>query len=303
MAGTFDPAVLHNMAAGLDDDSSVVEVDQEELRRVGSTEARRRCGSLKLAARIVGLATASGVDVSDAEVLQSMETILARLSSLRDIGLSVVEADRRSQDFPAIYNSVTSAMLDVVTEEWKWGRLPSGGGRVLSGELVKKLLDGVVKISPERFDPAQVGVDLSTVRRLAVLEALPKLYGLVNMFDYFQANPQKMVQRLLASVVQLAEFHAGLMTDDALPDLAQRSILQRMYGVSAGLMCEVFKAEAVADVARLRELPPDDRSFEVAQYERLGGMQFDHVLARHREVMDRMLDTANLILESRQKPQ
>lgn len=303
MAGLFDPAALHNMSASLDDDSSVVEVDQEELRRIGNAEARRRCGSLKLAARIVGVATASGVDVSDAEILQSMQTILARLSSLRDIGLSVVKADRSSQDFPAIFNSVTSAMLDVVTEEWKWGRLPDGGVRALSGELVEKLLEGAVKISPERFDPAQVGLELSTVRRLAVLEALPKLYGLVNMFDYFQASPQKMVQRLLSSVVQLAEFHAGLMTDEALPEFARCSILQRMYGVSAGLMCEVFKAEAVVDVTRLRDLAPDDRSFAVAQYERLGGMQFDHVLARHREVMDRMLDTANLILESRQKSQ
>ena len=303
MTGFFDPVALHNLSASLDDDSSVVEVDEDELRRIGSAEARRRCGSLKLAARIIGLATASSVEASDAEVLQSMEVILARLSSLRDVGLSVVGADRSSQDFPAVFNAVTSAMLDVVTEEWKWGRLASGGVRTLSGELVEKLLDGAVRVSPERFDPVQAGVEISTVRRLAVLEALPALYGLVNMFDYFQARPQKMVERLLGSVVQLAEFHAGLMTDHALPEFARRSILQRMYGVSVGLMCEVFKAEAVVDVARLRDLTPDDRSFAIAQYERLGGMQFDHVLARHREVMDRMLDTANLILESRQKSQ
>lgn len=76
-----------------------------------------------------------------------------------------------------------------------------------------------------------------------------------------------------------------------------------MYGVSVGLMCEVYKAAAYRDVLRLREMPELDRSVVIAQYEHLGGMKYDHVLDGHRAAMDRMLDTANLILESRQRPQ
>jgi len=50
-------------------------------------------------------------------------------------------------------------------------------------------------------------------------------------------------------------------------------------------------------------MPELDRSVVIAQYEHLGGMKYDHVLDGHRAAMDRMLDTANLILESRQRPQ
>jgi len=302
VSGVFDPAALHNLEASLDDDSAIVEVDADELRRISSAESRRRCGSLKLAARIIGVATATSSEMDDGQVLASMQRVLERLSSLRQIALKLVEVERGSPDFPAVFNSITSTMLDAVTEEWKWGRLLGDDHRVLSASVIEKLLESVFLASPERFDAAQAGVDVSTVRRLAVLDVMPKLYGLVNMFDYFQASPQRMVERLLSSVVQLAEFHAGLMTDEPISSLVGRSVLQRMYGVSAGLMCEVFKAEAAADVARLRELQPDDRSFAIAQHERLGGMAYDHVLERHRETMDRMLDTANLILESRQKP-
>ena len=301
MTSSFDPSALHNLDISLDDDSRIVEVDEDELRRIGSAEVRRRCDGLKLAARIVGVATACSAELSDSELLQSMSQILERLSVLREVGLSVVGVDRASPDFPAAFNAVTGSMLNVVTEEWKWSRIKPDGQNLLSSDLIKKLLDTAVRCSPERFESEQAGLELSTVRKLAVLEAMPKLFGLTNMFDYFQSTPERMVERLLASVVQLAEFHAGLLTDEVASSLAARSILQRMYGVSTGLMCEVFKAEAAADVTRLRELTPEDRSFAIAQYERLGGMPYDHVLARHRQAMDRMLDTANLILESRQK--
>ncbi len=298
----FDPAALQSLGSALDDDSTIVEVDADELRRVAGADVRRRCAGLKLASRIVGLATATSAELDDAALLRSMDEIMQRLSSLRQIGLAVVGADKDSRDFPAVFNAVTSAMLDVVTEEWKWRRVDPDKARLLPSGMIVKLLDATVQMQPERFERDSAGVDLATARRLCVLEAIPKLYGLANLFDYYQANLNAMVGRLLGAVVDQAELHSSLLAS-ASATFAEQAILQRMYGVSVGLMCEVYKAAAYRDVLQLREMPELDRSIVIAQYERLGGMKYDHVLDGHRAAMNRMLDTANLILEARQKPQ
>lgn len=295
----FDPAALQSLDASLDDDNAIVEVDADELRRVASAEVRRRCAGLKLASRIVGLATATSAELDDEELLRRMTFVMRRLSLLRQVGLAVVGADKDSPDFPSVFNAVTSAMLDVVTEEWKWRRVDPDKSRLLPPGMIARLLDATVKMQPERFERDSAGVDMATVRRLCVLKAIPKLYGLVNLFDYYQTNLDAMVGRLLRAVVEQAEMHASLLA----PAFAEQAVLQRMYGVSVGLMCEVYKAAAYRDVLRLREMPELDRSVVIAQYEHLGGMKYDHVLGGHRAAMDRMLDTVNLILESRQRPQ
>lgn len=299
----FDPSALQSLDASFDDDSSIVEVDEDELRRIAGAEARRRCSGLKLAARIIGVATANGSDLDDAGVLRSMSEFMRRLSLLRQVALSVIGAEKDSPDFPSIFNAVTSAMIDVATEEWKWSRLAPGKSRQLPPGIIGKLLDVTIKAQPERFDYELAGGDMATSRRLCVLEAIPKLYGLINLFDYYQSNPATMIGRLMRAVVEHAELHASLMATPSSPSFAEQAILQRMYGISTGLMCEVYKAAAYRDVMRLREMPELDRSVVIGQYEHLGGMKYDHVIEQHREVMERMLDTANLILESRQRPQ
>ncbi len=296
----FDPALLHSLGASLDDESSVVEVDDGELRQVAEVDLRRRCASLKLASRIVGLATAASAELNDNELLGAMESTMRRLALLRQAGLVVVGVDKASPDFSAVFNAVTSAMLDVVTEEWKW-RQVADNTRLLSPGVIAKLLDSVIRMQPERFERVSSGLDMATVRRLSVLSVMPKLYGLVNFFDYYQKDTDAMTERLLRAVVEQAEIHANVLIAAAAPVFAEQAVLQRMYGVSAGLMCEVYKSSAYRDVFRLREMPELERSVVIAQYERLGGMKYDHVLNGHRESMDRMLDTVGLILESRQR--
>lgn len=193
----FDPAALQSLDASLDDDSAIVEVDADELRRVAGAEVRRRCAGLKLASRIVDTLRQRRVpNLMTKKFLRSMTEVMLRLSSLRQVGLAVVGADKDSPDFPSVFNAVTSAMLDVVTEEWKWRRVDPDKSRLLPPGLIAKLLDATVKMQTERFERDSAGVDMATARRLCVLEAIPKLYGLVNLFDYYQTNPDAMVSRL-----------------------------------------------------------------------------------------------------------
>lgn len=294
----FDPSALQIFGVSFDEESILIE---EDLKHIADESARRQCGALKLAARIVGIATANSAELDDAGVLRSMSEVMTRLSSLRHVALSIIGADKNSTDFPAVFNAVTNAMLDVVTEEWKWGQLAPGESRKLPPNLIAKLIDMAVTAQPYRFDKNTVGIETALARRLCLMEAIPRLHGLVNLFDYYQKTPDVMVERLMRSVVENAEFHTELLVKASAPLLEEGVILSRVYGISTSLMCEVYKAAAYRDVMHLRSMPELDRSIVIAQYEHLGGMKYDHILDDHQVAMERSIDTANLILESRQK--
>lgn len=295
----FNPSALMNLDSSLGDESEVVRAGEDELRRIAGAEVRRKCAALKLASRIVGIAAAGREGVDDADVLRSMEVLVARMNALRKTALKVVGVQRESQDYTAAFNAVTGAVMDVLTEEWKWARVGEGG-KPFAVEALGKLLDMAVGHGP-MYLPADDSGDLKTVRRLCVMEAIPKVWGLVNMFDYYQPQREPMVSRLARAVSEQAEAHAGLLYSDASPTFGIRAIVQRMYGVSTGLMCEVYKEIAARDVARLRSMPELDRSVYLMGVEQTG-LKYDHIIQRHREVMDRTLETTKLILEA-QEPQ
>jgi hypothetical protein len=295
----FNPAALGSLDASLDDGSELVAVGEDELRRISGADVRRKCAGLKLASRIVGMASVGGRSTSDAEVLRSMEVLLSRMSVLRKSVVKSLGVGRDSPDYSATFNAVTNVVMDVLTEEWKWSRITEGG-RPLPVEALVKLLDMAVEHGPMYLDQDDSG-DLMTVRRLCVLEATPKVWGVVNMFDYFQPRREVMVARLLRAISEQAEVRAGALLSDASPTFAARSIVQRTYGVSTGLMCEVYKEAAAQDVARLRAMPELDRSVHLLGVERTG-MKYDHIISRHSEVMEKALETAKLVFEANGEP-
>jgi hypothetical protein len=300
MGGRFDPSALMSLSSSLGDDGEVISVGEDELRRIAGADVRRKCAGIKLASRIVGMATIGREDMNDADVLRSMQALMSRIGVLRKAALEAVGAERGSPDYKAAFNAVTNVVMDLLTEEWKWSRIGETG-RMLAVDGLGKLLEMAAGSGPVYLDMDDAG-DVATLRRLCILEAMPKLWAAVNMFDYYQPEREKMVARLARAVSEQAEAHANTLYSDTSPTFAIRALVQRMYGVSTGLMCEVYKDIAARDVARLRAMPELDRSVLLTQYERTG-MTYDHIIERHRTVMDRTLDMTNLILEAQKVPQ
>jgi hypothetical protein len=285
--------------SSIGDECEVVRANEDELRRIAGAEVRQKCASLKLASRIVAMASAQSNGIDDAMLLSSMETLIARMSAFRKTAMGIVGVNTSSLDYPATFNAITGVVMDILTDEWKWARL-NEKSKPLPVELLGKLLELAIGNGP-MYLPSDDSGDLKTVRRLCVLEAVPKVWGVVNMFDYFQPQREQMVARLVRAVSEQAEVHAGLLYSDASPSFAIKTIVQRMYAVSTGLMCEVYKEAAARDVARLRAMPEMDRAVHLMQIE-LTGLKFDHIIDRHRAVIDRTLDTTKLILESQNQP-
>lgn len=310
IAPSFNPAALQGLDASFgDDDATLVAASDEEIKRVAGADLRRKLAALKLAPRIVGMAMVqrgvsrtAGKDrapsemIGDADVLSTMRALLARLGSARKLALDAVGVGRESGDFAAAFNSSTSTVMDVLTEEWKCATLGGQAAIPFPLEHLGELLRDAVGNGPMYLDEDDSG-DLKTVRRLCVLESLPKLWAVANMWDYFQPERERLVARLARAVSEQAEAHAVVLYADATPSFAVRAIVQRMYATSAALMCEVYKESATGDVSRLRSMSEMDRSVLLARYEATG-MDYDHVIQRHRAVMDRALDTTRLILES-----
>jgi|GEM_PF-1626606 len=295
MDSGFDPAALMGFGTSLGDESEVVAVSDDELKRIAGAEVRRKCAGIKLAARIVGMATVGRDEPDDDVLLRQMQTLMSRLGVVRRAVLEATGVERGSGDFAAAFNVATNVAMDIVTEEWKWARV-GGMPKVLGGGELAKLLELVAEDGPV-FADVMEGGDMATLRQLCVLESLPKLWSVMNMFDYYQRDHEKVIARLAEAISEQAEYHSRLLYSDESPSFAVRAIVQRMYGVSGGLMCELYKDAAARDVERLRAMPDLDRSVMVAQYEQIG-MGFDHIIRRHQQVMDRMLDTTNMIIEA-----
>lgn len=301
--GNFDPQALYGLDQSLDDDSNIVQVDDDEVRRIAAAETRRRCAGIKLAARVVGMATAMSGDLTDAELLRSLESVMERVAAIRRSALSLLGVRPDAVDFAPAFNALTNAALDAVTEEWKWARLAPGHSRVLSAAVLMRLFEQAVgnQVADVVADGYGDVPDLALSRKLCMMEALPKVFSLVNLFDYYQADHDVMVQRLLKAVVDEAERRAEEVTPPGAITFTRQAVLQRMYGVSTGLMCEVYKHHASQDVVHLRTMAALDRSIMIARYERLGGMSYDHVIEAHAQTLKRVSEMSELITESQKR--
>jgi len=228
--------------------------------------------------------------------------VMVRIASIRQAGLGVLGVRPDAADFAPAFNALTNVALDVATEEWKWARLAPGKSRILSTSVLLRLFEQAVSHQAAGLMAGYSEIpDLRLARKLCTMEALPKVFGLVNLFDYYQPDHETMVQRLLEAVIIEAERQAQVLVPPNAITFTQQSVLQRLYGVSAGLMCEVYKYHAAQDVLRLRSMAPLDRSITIAQYERLGGMSYDHVVKAHAKALEWVSQVSELIIESQKR--
>jgi hypothetical protein len=298
-AGVFNPAALLGGADSFDE-VEVVPLSEEEIRRVSTPILRRKLAGLRMGAGIVSMATSMRGDMDDESILKAMHGFVARMSAIRAQVLAACGVDKASSEFPVAFNAATAASLEVAASEWRFARLGEGV-RPFPVETVGKLLDLAGAGGPLMSAP-RASLDLATTRRLAALATLTKMWSAVNMFDYFQPDPQALVVTLSKAVAYQAEEQSKLLCRDDMPSSVTREIVRHMHGVSASLMVEVYKAEAMKTVTQLAEMPELDRSVHLAMVEGKG-MTFDHVIDAHRSVMVRALDTAKLILEAQGEPQ
>ena len=176
---SFNAASLMSLDSSLGDEGEVVCLGQDELQRINSTDVRRKCASLKLAARIVGIASAGHEDSDDGKVLQSMEVFVTRMSELRKAAMLIVDIDQNSPDYAAAFNAVTGVVIDMLTEEWRWLRL-NDVNNPLSVKTLGQLLGMTIQHGPKYLPPDDCD-DLKTTRLLCVLETIPKLWGVANI--------------------------------------------------------------------------------------------------------------------------
>lgn len=293
--GAFDPTVLQATKLSEGDLADMVVEAGGEIGLASDKEVRQRCASARLAAQIVSRAYATSGDLSDGNVLAGMSTVLARHAAVRQACLKHIGVPAASADFGAAVAAASAVALDVLTEEFKWRQIGARTEELPVG-LLARLMDAVGTNQAALFAKSVDQMDDTAVRRLGVLQATPAMMSLVNLFDYFTIDRDAMVLRLVYAVAGQAEYHLGAM--GAATGFSRTLALQRVYMISAGIMTEVFKGCAYKDVAQLRDMQEMDRSIALAQYERIGGMNYDHVLKEHERVMEKMFELCDVIVKA-----
>ena len=292
----FDPSAMQVTRLAEADLGEGVSDTSAQISLIADGEVRQRCASAKLAAQIVTRAYRVSADLDEGQVLTGMADVLKRLAAVRHACLSLAGVAEEHPDYGTVFAMATSIALDTVTEEFKWRQI---GGRTteLPIALFTRLIEAVSSKQPRLFAKPSGQLDLSAARRLATLQAMPSMMGLVNLFDYYVIDPEAMTCRLVYAVAAQAEYHA-MQGVEGMSEFGQALMIQRAYGVSVGVMVEVYKACAYKDVQKLRDMQEIDRSFAIANYERLGGMGYEHVLAEHDRVMRKTYEVCDLIVSA-----
>ena len=313
----FNPAALHLGSALLAEEVEIISPAKanaiDVMRRLGM-DVERKCAGLRLAARVVGMATATGAKLDDQGVLASMAELLKRVNELRRYCLKLVAVGSSQPEFPQVFNELTGSMLDVATEEWRWSTLTPERSRTLPPAMLAHLLELMTHIIPdgaqEKADGAAVRsqsqgteLDLSLVRRLALIDTTPRILALLNFFDYFQRSSHSrevFLKSILNAIASQAESHTDIFLAKSNQKLGHAEILKHMYQASALIFCETYKRSAQGDVERLRALPELERSYFYHQYEE-HGMGYDHVIDAHTGAMDAMALFADVYIETMQE--
>ena len=293
---SFDPSAMQVVRLAEADLGEGVADTAAQVNLIADSEVRQRCASAKLAAQIVTRAYRVSADLDEGQVLTGMADVLKRLAAVRQMCLSLAGVGEDHPDYGTVFAMATSVALDTVTEEFKWRQI---GGRTkeLPLSLFSRLIEAVSSKQPRLFAKPSGQLEVSVARKLATLQAMPLMMGLVNLFDYYVMDAEAMSCRLVYAVAAQAEYHA-LQGVDGLSEFGQALMIQRAYGVSVGVMVEVYKASAYKDVQKLRDMQEMDRSFAIANYERIGGMSYEHVLSEHDRVMRKTYDVCELIVSA-----
>lgn len=292
--GGFDPAALQPIKIAESDLGYSWGDTASEISLVADATVRQRCASVKLAAQIVARAYGVSADLGDGQVLAGMSEVLKRLTGIRQACMGFVGIGAEHEDYGTALAMATGVAVDVVTEEFKW-RQSGARTKELPLGLLARLMEAVGSKQPKLFPKAAGKLDLAAARKLATLKAVPHMMGLVNLFDYYTIDRDAMVSRLVYAVASQAEYHA-LQDVEGMSEFGQALMIQQAYGVSVGIMVEVFRASAYKDVLVLRDMQDMDRAIVIANFERVGGMGFEHVLAEHDRVMGKTYDVCKLIV-------
>lgn len=294
----FNPHDLAHVDASFDPDVEVSVADDDALRRLVGEGIRQRCVGLKLASRIVGMATATSAELADQDILNSLNGVMTRLHTLRQLAISAIGIKPDHPDFSVAFNVLTPIMLDAVMEEWKWGRLAAHDARALPPGLLRQVLLMAIRISPERYEVTGEPQDAGLTRRLAVMSMIPRLHGLLNLFDFCRADRDGFIQAMARQVLRTADEGARDWHRVKDPSFAARDLFLRHVEMSLGMLCEVYRREASREVSRLRAMPSLDRGVLLAHYEEIGGIDYAGLFVAHDEAMARLRETADLILEA-----
>lgn len=270
-------------------------VDDDFIDGIGDDELKVKCASLKLAGRIVGAASTLDKNLDDETLIEKISEMMERIALLRTVALDVLGTQRNKPGYPQIFNAMTTLMIDIVTEEWKWQQL--GRTERFSSSVVSAIFQEAIAVY-ERQEIVSASSDFKLTWKLAVLKSSTTLHSLPNIFDYFQAEVGKMVGILVAQVSSEVNKYLPRLVSKRTGIEVQLTVIDRLFEVSTGLLCEIYKAQAKKDIERLRRMPELDRSLLIAQYESSGSMKYDHILEMHREGMVKIMETANALYQS-----
>lgn len=300
MTFNFNPARLELLASELGDDSESVRIDEDAVKRIQSPELQRRLASIKMASRLVAIATATGSlskGITNESLINASRDFSDRIAYYMEMGMNALGVEKTDREYASARLSMSRIAVDWAFTEWQWASVFDRPIFPLTPTLLPSLLQAAAQHMPERYTPSDDDeLTLAMAKRIALLSCSVPLCAAHNYYDFFHKSPNDLLRIGLSAIAREAEGMLVRINCMRETDYMQRALIQRCYNTSCGLFIESHKHVAALVDTEIMQLSPDDQAAQALFWEGIGGMSFDRVLIQHKQAMAISLDmTANVL--------
>lgn len=261
-------------------------------RRAASFSARKACAMLKVTSAIVNAVVVHpGGDCDEHQLAETTRELMRRAAQLTDAATELLEVSPNHPGFAGYKNLLRQQAAEVVATQWRMAN--STGGSELSVEKISSMFKIVLKGSDVEKEgelpPYPSDMDATTAKRLAILGAVPEIYGAVNSFDYFNPNPEELVEKGVKTVTAAADAGIRRIASPKAGPEAITMLTQSLIGKAGALYAANYRAVARRDVLALRQMDPMERKRHIYIH-REAGLPTVHVDESFGKLMNRMVD-------------
>lgn len=254
--------------------------------------ARKACAMLKVTSAIVNAVVVHpGGDCDGNQLAETTRELMRRAAQLTDAATELLDIAPNHSGFASYRNLLRQSAAEVVATQWRMAN--STGGLELSVERISAMFKIVLdsgEIEKEgELQPYSSGVDATTAKRLAILGAVPEIYGAVNNFDYFAPNPEVLVEKGVKTVLQAADEGVRRIASSEADADALTMLMQSLIDKAGALYAANYRAIARRDVLALQRMDALERQRRIYVH-RETGLPTDHVDTAFSKLMTRMVD-------------
>lgn len=253
--------------------------------------ARKVCAHLKVtSALMTAIVVHPGGASSDLDIAAATKQLIERANELTLAAERLITVPSDEKQYAAYKNLLRQQSVDVVTAQWRMAN--ATGKKVLTinqmTDMFKMIVDADLLENDGEVPSYPIDIDAITARRMSLLAITPEIHQAVNSFDYFHPQPEELVKRGVAEVLDISQAGMAKLVGAQASQQTFAMVSQSLIGKIGSLYAANYLSIARKDIGALQVMPVEERARKLYIY-RAVGLPMQHVDASFRRLAHRMI--------------